>query len=77
LEKTSGILQRKNWKSDETNYLVYVIDKYCLVNGTDLDHLEPIDWQNISQYLPGRTAESCQFRFLSLTPHSITNTPWL
>lgn len=67
---------KKNWKMEETNYLVYVIDKYCLANDADVDLLDCADWQNISEYLPGRTADSCQFRFLAIIPSSVTDTPW-
>ena len=77
LEKSSGNTSRKNWKFDETSYLIYIIDKYCLLHQIDTDTLEVLDWEHISEYLPGRSANSCQFRFLSLVPNSISDAPWL
>ncbi len=76
LDKTPLLQTRKNWKLEETNYLLFVIDKYCLVKSLHLEDFDLSDWDHISQYLPGRTAEACQFRFLALAPSSITSTPW-
>lgn len=30
LDKTSPGSLRKNWKCEETSYLIFVLDKYCL-----------------------------------------------
>lgn len=37
IAKTCLSLPRKNWKLDETNYLLYVIDKYCLLHHINFD----------------------------------------
>jgi len=35
---------RKNWKNEETNYLFYIIDKYCILNELQPNNLKPGDW---------------------------------
>ena len=47
IEKTSATGPRKNWKYDETNYLIYIIDKYCLVHQINPDTLDAFDWEKI------------------------------
>jgi hypothetical protein len=77
IDKTLGSSPRKNWKLDETNYLIYIADKHCLLHQINVNDLDSADWENIAEFLPGRTGNSCQFRFLSLAPKSISDTPWL
>ena len=77
LDKTSPASLRKNWKYEETSYLIFVLDKYCLRHQADPEQLDALDWDNIAQLLPGRSGSCCRFRFLSLAPTSITETPWL
>lgn len=76
MEKTGLKTERKNWKVDETSYLLLIMEKYCCLKETLPECFDENDWQTISEYIPGRTAAACQFRFLALVPPSVSTLPW-
>lgn len=76
IEKAKSPAARKNWKQDETNYLLFVVEKYSRAHSCSVEQLTLGDWSAISQLVPTRDAAACRFRFLSLTPASISHVPW-
>jgi hypothetical protein len=45
LEKEKMTVCKKNWKVEEINYLIFIIDKYCYRNQREIDDLSSLDWE--------------------------------
>ena len=55
---------------------MFIIDKYSVKKDRHVNDYLSEDWENVSQYMPERTGGACKFRFLTLAPTSISNSPW-
>jgi hypothetical protein len=57
--------------------LVYLIEKFSTLRKiSNLTELDSSIWDDISDYLPGRSSNDCKYKILSLTASTITNIPW-
>ena len=70
---------KKNWSEEDVKILVWTVskhaDSHCLV---DLEHdLLVEDWQTIAQTIPGVTAASCMFKWLSIKKVNLSVSSWL
>lgn len=69
---------KRNWSICDLKILIWLIGKLCEREGTEVadihNHFE--SWQLISSLIPGTTAESCLFKWLSLKRHKITLHGW-
>lgn len=69
---------KKNWSEDDVKILIWVLSKYADQLG--IEDLEKDmgykDWERISQLIPGVTANSCMFKWLSLKKINLSQSNW-
>jgi hypothetical protein len=69
---------KRNWSVCDLKILIWLICKHCqrdaVAVGEVHNHWE--SWQLISSLIPGTSADSCLFKWLSLKRHKITLHGW-
>jgi len=59
--------QKKNWNDSETNLLVWIILKSCVLKRVDFRAVSDDLWKVISAMMVGRTEEQCKLKWLSMS----------
>jgi hypothetical protein len=70
---------KRNWSVCDLKILIWLICKHCDREGYTIADIHNVNesWELISSLIPGTTAESCLFKWLSLKRHKITLHGWL
>jgi len=69
---------KKNWSEEDVKILVWVISKYC--DKHDIDNVDKElaleDWERVARLIPGVSASSCMFKWLSIRKTNLSNCNW-
>jgi hypothetical protein len=76
LQRGAASCGRKNWKAEETGYLVFVAELWAELQGFAVSGLSVEEWDKIGELVPGRSGGSCQFRYLALFSSAVSRVPW-
>lgn len=76
LQRGSISCGRKNWKAEETGYLVFVAELWAELRGVAASGLSVEDWEKVGELVPGRNGASCQFRYLAMFSSAVSRVPW-
>ena len=69
---------KRNWSICDLKILIWLICKHCQQEGLSIAEIHNVNesWELISSLIPGTSAESCLFKWLSLKRHKITLHSW-
>lgn len=67
---------KRNWNEDDLIILIWCIVRYTEQKNKTYKDVDDEDWKFIAQMVPGKTDQSCKFKWLSMCKTNIQIAPW-